>query len=413
MNLTRGRHRSGRLLIALLSLVLCGAAAACTTTSVNDQNNSSCANAGGGNSGNCPHVSSPTPSGSAAAAGHQSKGPVQLLGDDAIFHDSKVNAALAAQHLVVHTRLSGSRPGCGATKKAYAVKVIGDSDFSDSSAPEVPCYKQLAQEAGMHPDVTYPYMGLLVIATYKPIVALLKQLHIAYEVRGVTVFNVATYLKVFNQKTRWYKIPGNTVYPNHNRILLWTTNPKESNLGGMLADLAFSAQNNDDQPDSINPHDPRLKVISDLYTELGGLENYSGLEVSDFFSGGMGTYPMALMYESQYLSTVVTGQASDTSLTFMYPTPDVTVQDAMVGFTPEGDTLVNAMNLPSVRKALESEGYRTEQDKSGFVNAMAAQHITVPSLDNLEQYGVQFTPLPHASVLKDLINAVASSQPSG
>jgi hypothetical protein len=64
-------------------------------------------------------------------------------------------------------------------------------------------------------------------------------LHVASEVNGITVFDVAQYLKVFASGERWTEIPGNTPYPSDSRILLWTTDPKESNLGGMLADIAY------------------------------------------------------------------------------------------------------------------------------------------------------------------------------
>lgn len=405
MSRTRGGHRPGCFRIAVLAVFAFSmTVAACT--SVNNQNGSNCSNQGNGNGASCSKAVDPGSHGPTLAGNgpQASSSPVQLLGSDAIFTDPKVESALAKQGFTVQSTLPGSRSICGHPK------AIEGYDFSDTSAPQAPCYEDLAQKDGKTPGVAYPYTGLMVIATYKPIVALLGRLHIVSEIHGVTVFNVAKYLQVFNSGKRWTGIPGNTAYPNRNRILLWTTDPKNSNLGGMLADLAYAAQNNDDEPVKISSSDPRLKVIKSLYTELGGLDPYSGLEVGRFFSGGMGTYPMAMMYESQYLSSIVTKQATNPNLTFMYPTPDATVADAMVGFTTKGKELISAVQSAPVLKILESEGYRTERDESGFTAAMARQGLTVPSLDNLEQDGVQFSTLPTDKVLTELINAVAASQ---
>jgi hypothetical protein len=303
--------------------------------------------------------------------------------------------------------------------------VIANYDFSDTSKESSSCFRSLAQKAGKVPDVYIPYEGLMVIVTYKPIVGLLEKLGIASEVKvgkgkkGITVFDVAKYLKVFARGTRWTEIPGNKTptpgnknfYPNHSRILLWTTNPKESNLGGMLADIAYVAQTGGDPPTSIGPHDPHVPVIRSLFTELGELQNHSVPLLNQFLASGMGEYPMAMVYESQYLSSVLTGVAKDPTLTVMYPTPDVSSEDALVAWTPAGKRLIDVLRSRQIAALLQAEGYRTVGDKAGFVGYMASRHISVADLNELEQAGVQFSNLPTAEVLTKLINAVAASQP--
>jgi hypothetical protein len=331
---------------------------------------------------------------------------VQLLGNDVLFSDPGVQRELRRQGIVVQQTLPDSRTICTDTR------AIADYDISDTSKESAQCYKSLAQKAGKAPDVYNPYEGLMVIVTYKPIVTLLERLDVASEVNGITVFDVAKYLKVFASGKRWTGIKPNTGYRNHNRILLWTTNPKESNLGGMLAAIAYAAQTGGDPPTSISPHDPYVPVIRSLFTELGELPTYSVLLLNQFLAGGMGEYPMAMVYESQYLSTKLTGIATDPRLTVMYPTPDVSSEDTLVAWTPAGKKLINVLQSKPIAALEEAEGYRTVADKAGFVTYMAGKGIPVLDLDELEAERVQFASLPTKDVLTELINAVATSQPA-
>jgi hypothetical protein len=359
--------------------------------------------------------SSPKP---AASQGAQAPATVQMVGNDVLFSDPGVARELRRQGLVVKQTLPGSRTACTDTR------VIADYDFSDTSAEASSCFKSLALRAGKLPDVYNPYAGLMVIITYSPVVTLLKGLGVASEAYNsttvknhhkvknyITVFDVAKYLKVFASGKRWADIPGNTTYPSRNRILLWTTNPKQSNLGGMLADIAYAAQAGGDPPTSIGPDDKRVPVIRSLFTELGELQDFSVTLLNQFLAGGMGEYPMAMVYESQYLSTRLTGIATDPSLTVMYPTPDVSTQDALVAWTPAGKRLIEALKSPQIAALEKGEGYRTAADKAEFVRYMASRGLFVPDLNQLEVAGVQFSNLPTADVLTKLINAVAASQP--
>jgi hypothetical protein len=344
--------------------------------------------------------------GSAPSPGPQpSLTTVQLLGNDVLFSDPRVEQKLRQLGFVVTQTLPDSRTICG------DVKAIADYDISDTSSQSASCYENLAQKAGKASNVYNPYEGLMVIVTYTPIVKLLEQLHVASEVNGITIFNVARYLKVFHSGKRWIDIKGNTVYPSDSQILLWTTNPKESNLGGMLADIAYAAQNGGNSPISIRRDDPYLGVITSLFTELGDLPNFSVLLLNQFLAGGMGEYPMAMVYESQYLSSVLTGIATDPNLTFMYPTPDVSSEDALVAWTPAGKKLIAALQSKPMTTLMEDEGYRTVRDKGGFVAYMTRKGLHVPNLDDLEKAGVQFSTVPTDQVLTELINVVAASQP--
>jgi hypothetical protein len=331
---------------------------------------------------------------------------VQMAGSGTFFSDPSVERELQRQGFAVQTSSLGSRQIC------TEPKVITTYDISESGSREAAtCVEDLVQKAGKTPDVASPYDGLMVIITYKPIVGLLEQLHVASEANGITVFDVAKYLKAFASGKRWTDIRGNTTYPSHNRILLWTTDPKQSNSSGMLADIAYSAQIRGDTPTSIGARDPHVPVIKSLFTELGSLESHTPVLLNKFLTGGMGAYPMAMVYESDYLGAVLTGETHDPNLTVMYPTPDVLAEDTLVAWTPAGKQLIDLLQSPAMAAPEQAHGYRTEADKAGFVKYMASKHIIVPDLDQLEKT-LQFTNLPTEDVLEKLIHAVAPSQPS-
>jgi hypothetical protein len=328
-----------------------------------------------------------------------------MAGSSAFFTDSNVQKELLRLGFVVQQSLLGSRQIC---TEPNVITTYGISD--SGSEQSATCIARLVQKAGKTPDEVSPFEQLMVIVTYKPIVALLEQLHVASKVNGVTVFDVAKYLKVFASGERWTGIPGNTAYQNRNRILLWTTNPKESNSGGMFADIAYAAQTGGDPPTSIGPDDPHVPVIRSYFTELGNLEGHTPVLLNQFLASGMGTDPMAMVYESDYLSAVLAGESQDPNLTVMYPTPDVLAEDTLVAWTPAGKRLIDALRSPTMAALEKAHGYRTEADKAGFVKYMAGKGITVPDLDELEKT-LQFTNLPTEDILEELISAVATSQP--
>jgi hypothetical protein len=333
---------------------------------------------------------------------------VHMAGGNPIFNpDQQVIQDLRAQHIDL-------QPGApvGSREMCAIPGLLTNFDAGDSGSEQsTQCIQDLGKKAGKPVQVAPLWTGLMVIVTYKPIVALLTKLGIASVKNGITVFDVAKYLRVFASGERWSDIPGNTSYPNRSRILLWTTNPKQANSGGMFAAIAYAAQGNSGgAPESVGPSDRYVPVIRDLLTELGSLEPHSPFLLNKFLSSGMGEYPMAMVYESYYLSAVLHHTAQDPNLTVMYPTPDVEPDETVTSWTTDGGKLITALKSKQLTTDAEAYGYRTVADKADFVKYMKARGIDVPDLDNLANT-LQFVPLPTEAVLEELINAVATSQP--
>jgi hypothetical protein len=413
-----GRWRS-RVLAAALLACLVLVQAACTNGS-NTINVGSCDAQGGGNGAACGQASKagdpgagarpgsmvePRQSSPASSLGPQSLVTVQMAGSSTFLDDINVRNKLTQNHVTLQDASLGSRQVC------KIPGLIAKFDVSDSGSDDAAtCVGQLVIKAGLVPHKVSPYSSPMVIMTHAPIVHLLQQIPgLVTPVNGLKIFNVAKYLSVFASGEEWVNIPGNTTYPSLNRILLWTTDPRNSNSGGMLAALAYAAQNaNDDPVTTLLPGDTKVPVIKSLFTELGSLPTHTPDLLRQFLTLGMDGRPMALVYESDYLGAVLTHEipaASD--ITVMYPNPDVTAEETFVSWTQKGNKLTSLLTSSPMQDVEEAHGYRTSQDAYGFAGYMAARNIAVPSVNTLLA-SLQFARLPSESSLLALINAVTA-----
>ena len=269
---------------------------------------------------------------------------MQIAGSSTFFSDPSVVAKLLNQGLVVEQTSLGSRQVC------EEPSLVRRFDVANSGSQDAAvCVLQKLAKEGVDARKFQPFSSPMVIMTYKPIVALLKKIHVVTQFNGITIFNVRAYLKVVSSGKRWTDIPGNTAFPNRGRILVSTTNPKLSNSGGMFAAIAYAAQNNGDPVRNLRPRDPRLAVIRRCFAELGNLNSHTPDLLQQFLIEGMDGDPMALVYESDYIFTRLSGQAGPGSaLTAMYPDPDVISDNTLVSWTPAGNRLTSLLTSPAM-----------------------------------------------------------------
>jgi hypothetical protein len=328
---------------------------------------------------------------------------VLVAGDSALFSDPAIRSELLRHGIMVQSTALGSVQLCGLPR----LTAFYDAEIS-ASAYTQSCVEQELARAGRVPYVATPDESPLVIVTHRPIAALLARIGVVTQVNGLPVFNVAAYLRVVASGTRWSGIAGNAVYPSQSPILLQTSNPSTSDSGALFAALAYAAQNNDEPLTTLQPGDPRVRIIRSMFTELGGTTPSTALLLNEFLTEGMAGLPMALTYESSYLSAAISGEIPRKSdVVVMYPDPDVITQDTLVSWTPAGRVLATILASPLVTARERSLGYRTDADESGFTASMAARGITVANL-SAGNKDLSFIPLPSAASLRALISAVTS-----
>jgi hypothetical protein len=380
--------------------------------------NGSCNGAGGSNEVGCSgptHTAvashSATSSQAASPAAPRRSGAplipaptVQVAGSSSFLDDSTVRSDLSKElGAPLQDTSLGSRDIC---KVPGLIDKFAISDSGSDAAAT--CVEQQVTAAGLAFQKVSPYESPMVIITHASIVPLLEKIGLVTSAHGLTIFNIKEYLSVFASGEKWVDIPGNTSYQSVSRILLWTTGPQHANSGGMLAAIAYAAQNSNDDPviAPLHPGDPRVPVIRSLYTELGGLPTHTQDLLRQFLTGGI---PMAMVYEVDYLNAVLSHVLpAQSDVTVMYPNPDVLAQETFVSWKPEGYALANLlMHDPTMQADEEQHGCRTAKDASDFVRYMKTKGIIVPSLTVLMR-SLQFARLPTESGLEALINAVTA-----
>lgn len=83
-----------------------------------------------------------------------------------------------------------------------------------------------------------PFQSPMAIATFEPIVALLRAYGVVHKGTGdYDVLDVAKYLELAKAGTRWDQLPGNTACPARKNVLVTTTDPRESNSAAMYLSI--------------------------------------------------------------------------------------------------------------------------------------------------------------------------------
>jgi hypothetical protein len=326
---------------------------------------------------------------------------IQMAGSSTFFSDPVVQAELLRQGLVVQETSLGSRQVCGEPSLGQRYDVA-NSGSQDAAA----CVLQELTADGLNAHKSNPFSSPMVIITHQPIVNLLWRLGVVKKVGGIRIFDVRKYLHLVSIGERWSDIAGNSEYFNKSRILVATTNPLLSNSGGMFTAIAYAAQNNGDPFTLLRPGDQRLAVIRQCFAELGNLDTHTPDLLRHFLTEGIDAYPMAMVYESDYIFTLLSGQPGlNTDLTVMYPNPDVISDNTLVSWTPRGNAFTSLLTAPAMQAFEERHGYRTSGDSTGFVSYMAAKNVHVPDL-NKYNADLQFASLPSSASLQTLIDAV-------
>jgi hypothetical protein len=331
----------------------------------------------------------------------RSAATIQMAGSSTFFSDPVVQAELLRQGLTVQETSLGSRQVCDEPSLGQRYDVA-NSGSQDAAA----CVLQELTADGLNAHKSNPFSSPMVIITHQPIVDALWRLGIVTKVRNIDVFDVSKYLHVVSIGERWSDIAKNKAYLSNSRILVATTNPLLSNSGGMFTAIAYAAQNNDDPFTDLQPHDQKLAVIRQCFAELGNLDTHTPDLLRHFLTEGIDAYPMAMVYESDYIFTRLSGQSGlNSDLRVMYPNPDVISDNTLVSWTQRGNAFTSLLTSPTMQAFEERHGYRTSGDSSGFVDYMKEKGIYVPNL-NIYDRKLQFASLPSSASLQTLINAV-------
>jgi hypothetical protein len=272
-------------------------------------------------------------------AGHTGKPVAAIVGSEKeeFFRDPEVRAVLAEHGWSVRADPAGSRQ--------MPTRLAGYDFAFPGSAAAAEEIRRYAAPAG---DNVVVFSSPLAVATFVPIVDVLQGAHLAArDAGGVWRLDLKALAEANRRNLKWTDIPGNTVQPVAQNVLVATTRPADSNSAAMFAVLLDRATGGD------------LAAVAKLFTDQGAVDSTSEEPFQSYLRSGRNYAPMVLVYEAQFVDHAVNAGLTG-GQTLVYPTPTLVCAHTVVPLTPAG---VEVAKLLATNRDLQrlaaKHGFRT------------------------------------------------------
>jgi hypothetical protein len=289
------------------------------------------------------------------------------------FDDPAVKKIFAEHGYDVQVTTAGSR------QIATSVD-LSKVDFAfPSSAPAAEKIKQETKAS----TVFAPFYSPMAIATFTPIVELLQKAGVtSKDSAGTWHLDVAQYLALVAKGTRWTDLEGSEAYPNSRSILISSTDVRQSNSAGMYLSIASYVANGNKVVSSKDQEAGVIDEVGNLFLEQGFSASSSEAPFEDYLSQGIGSKPMVMVYEAQFLGREMsaTGKNAITpDMVLMYPSPTVQSKHTVVPLTAAGTAVGQLLqNDAGLQKLAAQYGFRPA-DPSLFTEALTEHGLDVPA----------------------------------
>lgn len=223
-------------------------------------------------------------------------------------------------------------------------------------------------------DVFYSPM---VIATRQPILEILIANGIAQDEGGWYSFDLAKYLELLEEGTRWSQLKESSAFDVNKQVLITSTDIRKSNSAAMyLAMLSYLANG---QSVVRTPAQAKAAVaqIAPAFLLQGFSESSSSAPFNNYLVRGMGSVPMVMAYEAQFIAEAINENSAITSdMVMMYPQPTVFSQHTVVAHSEAGKTFAEQLATdPELKSLAAAFGFRgaNDQELMNLVNAAGQQ----------------------------------------
>jgi hypothetical protein len=287
------------------------------------------------------------------------------------FDDPGVKQVFADHGLDVQVTTAGSR------QIATTVDLTGQDFVFPSSATAAEKIRKVKNA-----KTTYsPFYSPIAIATFKPIADLLTAAGIASkDAAGVWHFDMAAYLAAVAAGTRWNQLPGAAATYNSSRaMLIASTDVRQSNSAAMYLAISSYVANGNNIVSTPAQQAALLAPMSGLFLNQGYSAASSDSPFEDYLSQGIGSKPMVLVYEAQFLDRQMSSTDVTNDMLLMYPTPTVFSKHTVVPLTSTGDTVGALLqNEPTLAALAAVHGFRPA-DAQLFAKTLAEHQLPAPA----------------------------------
>lgn len=270
------------------------------------------------------------------------------------FADPEVKEYLAEQGLAVNATAKGSR----------AMANAQDLENVDALFPS---QASVANEIARTLDVgerEILFYSPLAFASFTPIMEILASEGVASDKDGAWIVDVKKLVELHESGVRWRDLDAK--YPNPRKVQAATTDIRTSNSAAMYAALvAWAVTDGEGLP---NPEAAAKagETVSNLMLDQGFVETSSAGPYRDYLSQGIGSKPLVVIYEQQFIEALEEQpEKLVDSMTMAYPSPTVMSNHSILGLTEKGDRLVRALrDWPKLAEVAMRHGFRVDQNSS-------------------------------------------------
>src|SRR5262245_58535443 len=267
-------------------------------------------------------------------------------------------------------------------------------------------FENRAQREGIHFGSQDIFNSPLVVASWPQVADVLRKPSIgALQMREGTYFvvDMEKLVALMDKGAKWKELG----LPVYGRVGIKATDPTRSNSGSMFAGLLANIMNGGDPCplEKVDAFLPRIRTVFSLM----GLREVSSADIFDhFLAQGVGSYPMIVAYENQFLEAI-SAPGAPTSLrgevVIVYPEPTVWSSPPFISVTAHGERLREALRDKFVQKlAWEEHGFRT-----GSIEAMNDPEVFKTRM--IPKQVLSAMPAPEYRVMDLITRALGSPTP--
>ncbi|MCW3097260.1 MAG: hypothetical protein JWL77_2878 [Chthonomonadaceae bacterium] len=215
------------------------------------------------------------------------------------------------------------------------------------------------------------------------------------------VVDFPKFVKMIVAGKKWQEIGMGQL---HGRVLIYSTDPTQSNSGTMFAGLLTDVLNNGEVVNEAKLP-AILPTVQKFFEAQGYMETRSDDIFQQFLNLGMGAKPIIIGYESQLLDYSLSNAAALTSrkdpIRILYPKPTVWSSHPLMALNDRAKRLNDALLDPEIQ--------RIAWTKHGFRSASGAQNDpkTFP-ITGVPETIENVVPMPSPRVTERILKALGS-----
>ncbi|MFW9177641.1 hypothetical protein [Corynebacterium amycolatum] len=309
------------------------------------------------------------------------------------FEDKEVQKVLASHGYVVEVKTAGSR------RMATDVDLDSFDLAFPSSAPAAEKIAEKMSGAERY-DVFYTPMA---IATFDNILQALARENVARQQGTTWQVDMAALATMQHDNVRWRDFAEND-YPSPRTVQMSTTDIRSSNSAAMYLSLMSWITNEGRIVSDNGQVNVVLPELTPLFTGQGYTESSSAGPFSDYLSQGVGSKPMVMVYESQFLGeNSAPNSRLKPEMRLAYPSPTILSTHVALGFNDNGAAVARLLaEDPELQKLAAKHGYRSSQPE-----AMAEFQTQLKTGQEVSTDFVDSVDPPSFDILEQLIEGVS------